>query len=216
MKNFAALLLGVVVAAPVFAQVSLFQRDPEIGRVYLGLGSGVTDFNNSKFSSVSWSRFESRDTPYKILGGYQFNRFYAVEIAYSQLGKTNSAGIFTANDGEAFNYTSSRHKGSAVAASFRYSPLPGGAISPFVKLGVSRVTNEYDLSGFRLSGAFSQSSKQTETRPYFAIGALIPMSEDLSLSLEVEDFGRVGSNAINAAPALIHPRTVSASIIRRF
>ena len=35
MKNFAALLLGIVVAAPVFAQVSLFQRDPEIGRVYL-------------------------------------------------------------------------------------------------------------------------------------------------------------------------------------
>jgi hypothetical protein len=85
-----------------------------------------------------------------------------------------------------------------------------------VKLGVSRVTNEHSLSGFRLAGAFSQSSKQTETRPYYAIGALIQVSEDLSLSLEVEDFGKVGSNAINAVPALIHPRTVSASIIRRF
>ena len=216
MKNFAALLLAVVITAPASAQVSLFQRDPDIGRIYLGLGSGVVDFNNPKFSSVSWSRFDSQDTAYKILAGYQFNRLYALEIAYHHLGATNSAGLFTASDGEAFNYTASRHKGSAITTSFRYSPLPGGTLSPFIKLGLSQITNEHDLSGFRLSGPFSQSAKKTETQPYYSIGALLQLSEDLSLALEYEGFGKVGGNAINAAPASIQPKGLSATVLRRF
>lgn len=216
MKIFAALFLSLFAVASAFAQVSLFQRDPEIGRVYFGFGSGVTDFNNPKFSSVDWSRFESTVTPYKVLGGYQFNRFFAVELAYNHLGKTSSSGLFTDNNGEAFYFTAARHKGSAMAAAVRYSPLPSVAISPFFKLGVSHITNKYDLSGFSLSDTFSQSSKRTESQPYYSIGALIQISDNMSLSLEFEDFGKVGEDAINAAPASIHPKAVSASIIRRF
>jgi len=216
MKNFAAFLLGAAVTAPVFAQISLFQRDPEIGRVYIGLGSGVTDFGNPKFSSVSWSRFESLGTAHKILGGYQFNSIHALEIAYSQLGGTNSAGQFTTSNGEALYYTSSRHKSSATTVSFRYSPMSGGSVSPFIKLGISQITNEHSLSGFKLSGSFSQSTKKTETQPYYSIGALIEISEGLSLALEYESFGAVGGEAIDATPALIQPRGLIASILRRF
>ena len=81
--------LGCVLAAPSFAQ--------ESGYPYAGLSIGqsrakideeriTATLLASGFTTTSMTRDES-DTAYKLFGGYQFNRYVALEAGYFNLGK---------------------------------------------------------------------------------------------------------------------------------
>jgi OOP family OmpA-OmpF porin len=59
---------------------------PAIGGGYLGVGIGAADYNESL-----WSIAGTRDTGWKIFGGYQFNPYLSAEAAWVDLGKVSNS-----------------------------------------------------------------------------------------------------------------------------
>jgi OmpA-OmpF porin, OOP family len=87
MRIFAASLLlagAWLMAAPAAAQA------------YLGFGAGQSDYNSGNIipDLITSGAVDSKDTGYKLYGGYQFNRHFAVEVAYVDLGKAAYSGEF--------------------------------------------------------------------------------------------------------------------------
>ena len=89
-KNAAlAALFGVILGAPSFAMAQAKQGD---SGWYIGAHIGQADVDE----------INDEDTSFKILGGYQINKNFAVEGAYIDFGKTSVSGIeFKANAWEA-------------------------------------------------------------------------------------------------------------------
>ena len=85
-KNAAlAALFGVILGAPSFAMAQAKQGD---SGWYIGAHIGQADVDE----------LSDEDTSFKILGGYQINKNFAVEGAYIDFGKTSVSGIeFKAN-----------------------------------------------------------------------------------------------------------------------
>jgi OOP family OmpA-OmpF porin len=75
-------LAGAALAFPAAAQVSL-------SSVYIGGGLGQSKAKDgcSGFNGTC----DDSDTAFKIFGGYQFNRYIAAEIGYTDLGKTKAS-----------------------------------------------------------------------------------------------------------------------------
>jgi OOP family OmpA-OmpF porin len=70
---------------------------PATAQAYLGFGVGKSDYDIGNVIPdlvTSSSSFDGKDTGYKIFGGYQFNPYFAVEVAYVDLGKATYSGAF--------------------------------------------------------------------------------------------------------------------------
>lgn len=81
-KIKAAALAAVVGAAVAFPTVSLAQMKGDSGW-YVGGNVGMADFDE----------FGDDDMSFKILGGYQINKHFAAELAYTDFGKVSIAGF---------------------------------------------------------------------------------------------------------------------------
>src|SRR6266404_8072892 len=75
-----AMLGAAVMAAPA---VSMAQARGETGW-YAGITLGQSDVKNVDCSGFSC---DTKDTAFRILGGYQINRNFAAELGYHDLGK---------------------------------------------------------------------------------------------------------------------------------
>jgi OOP family OmpA-OmpF porin len=82
----AATALGASSAS--FAQVA----KPADAGFYIGgsVGQSTADCNATARTSC-----DDEDTAWKIFGGYQFNRNFAAELGYSELGEVSSSGPFS-------------------------------------------------------------------------------------------------------------------------
>ena len=105
---------------------------PAIGGGYLGAGIGAADYNESL-----WSISGTRDTGWKLFGGYQFNPYLSAEAAWVDLGKaSNSTG-------------SIKTKGASVAG---IGSLPiGASFTLFGKLGAFFWDQESEFGDIRNS-----------------------------------------------------------------
>jgi len=116
------LLAGAcVVAAPAAAQA------------YLGFGVGKSDYGSGNVipDLITSGSVDGKDSGFKIFGGYQFNPYFAVELAYVDLGKATYSGSFfgaPVNDG---SLETSGLNASAVGI----LPL-GAAFELFGKVGI--------------------------------------------------------------------------------
>src|SRR5256885_8076692 len=80
----AAMLGATVMAAPA---VSIAQARGETGW-YAGITLGQSDVKNVDCTGFSC---DTKDTAFRILGGYQINRNFAAELGYHDLGKVKAA-----------------------------------------------------------------------------------------------------------------------------
>ncbi len=76
------IFMAAAVAAAFAAFPASAQLFPASGQLYLGAGVGE-------------AKTDSRDTSYKLYGGYQFNPTWAIELGYNDLGKFRGADIET-------------------------------------------------------------------------------------------------------------------------
>jgi OmpA-OmpF porin, OOP family len=121
-------------AAAAFAGAALAQSQ-ESG-AYVGLGIGQSKAKDAcsgtSFPGVS-SSCDDKDTAWRIFGGYQFNRYVAAEVAYTDLGKvkaTASSGGVTASEEVKSNAWELVGVGSY--------PIGTSGFAPYAKLGVYR------------------------------------------------------------------------------
>lgn len=143
--------LAAWIATPAGAQV----RAPDSG-IYGGFGIGSTD--NDLPGAI-----DSSDTGWKLFGGYQINRNFAVEGGYVDLGRV-------ARPGAAFDSTALHVSGLAI--------LPvNQQFSMFGKLGLART--ETDVFGF---------GTRDNTDPAYGLGLRFDLNRQFGIRGEWERF----------------------------
>jgi OmpA-OmpF porin, OOP family len=85
MKSIQAL---VAIAALAFAG-SVAAQTPSLSSAYVGGSIGQSDF---KDGCSGIADCDEKDTAWRILGGYQFNRHFAAELGYHNLGEVSAGG----------------------------------------------------------------------------------------------------------------------------
>lgn len=114
-------LLAAAIAGPAVAQ----SKDDEKG-LLIGGSLGVSQYRTA-CNNLSPFTCESTDAAYRVFGGYQFNKWFSVEIGYADLGPV------TGNDamGTSFALTNQAFDGVGVVS------LPvAGNLSAFGKFGL--------------------------------------------------------------------------------
>jgi len=105
MKSTARAALAILsLAALGFASPAAAQgRDTGI---YVGLGFGTSDHSDQCSGATATITCDDSDKAFKIFGGYQFNRNFAVELGYTNLGEAtatnNTNGIRITDEATAF------------------------------------------------------------------------------------------------------------------
>ena len=78
----------LAVAALAFAG-GAFAQQPALSSVYLGATLGQSDF---KDGCNGVSDCDSKDTAWRLLGGYRFNQYFSAELGYHDLGEVSGSG----------------------------------------------------------------------------------------------------------------------------
>jgi OOP family OmpA-OmpF porin len=78
-------LAGAALALPAAAQVNW-------SSAYIGGGIGQSKFKDGCTGVGAGFTCDDTDTAFKIFGGYQFNRYIAAELGYTDLGKAKASG----------------------------------------------------------------------------------------------------------------------------
>jgi opacity protein-like surface antigen len=89
-------------AALAFASPAFAQRSPDMG-FYIGGALGQAE-HSDQCTGAGGVTCDDKDTAWKIFGGYQFNKFLAVEGAYTNFGEASatSAGVTVTDEATAF------------------------------------------------------------------------------------------------------------------
>jgi OOP family OmpA-OmpF porin len=69
---------------------------PAAAQAYIGFGAGKSDYDSGNMipDLITSGSVDGKDTGYKLFGGFQFNRHFAVELAYVDLGTAGYSGNF--------------------------------------------------------------------------------------------------------------------------
>ena len=170
--------------ATVFSLISMAAIAGESG-VFVGLGVGQS---NIKLNSTDFNYLNTKDesdTAFKIYGGYQFNKYLAVEGSYIDFGKATGSAI---NIKEKYKVT------SYTLAAVGSLPLGSSGVSLLGKLGVSRnhVKDDYTFK--------TQSFRHTKTKTdvLWGVGAKYMVTNNVGIRLEYENLGNAGEPISNA------------------
>lgn len=109
---------------------------------YLGIGAGQASLDTGVSGLTGSASLDDKDTAFKGIAGYQFNKYIAVEANYTDLGETTLKG----NTGDTFNsgnntyvFTADNVNISTDSKSYGLSAILGYPLhqyfTPFVKLG---------------------------------------------------------------------------------
>ena len=146
---------------------------------YVGAGVTGNRYNFDIPGATSADNHSGYKAGAKIFAGYDFDKTWAVEGGYADFGSKD------------YSYVTGAGNGSVKSDSHGYY-LAGKASMPvsekvgvFGKLGVAKVKNS--LSGTGLSTGISGNDK---TGVYASVGAQYAINEKVSLTAEVEHFGK--------------------------
>lgn len=181
MKRATASMIAGVAAAGLLALAPAAQAQQETG-FYLGGTIGQSD---ADVDCEGTATCDAKDTAWRIFGGYQINRHFAVEVGYHDLGK--------------------------VSATFT-TPIAGDVSIKsnaweFLAVGKLPVANQFSLYGkaglFRgeakasanVVGLGSGSLKETNIDLTYGFGAQYDFSRQVSIRGEWQRYTNLGDNA---------------------
>ncbi len=139
-KNVLVLLAAFAISIPAFAA--------DTGGYLVGM-VGQTKFKDIDTTGVTNSSVKDTGTGIKLGGGYAFNRNFAVEGAYVDLGKATVSGTFLG-----VNFSDTRKASGLVVVGVGMLPL-GNQFTLLGRAGVINATVKEDAS----AGGFSASDK---------------------------------------------------------
>lgn len=174
MRHLPALIAASLLAFPALAQ------SPDTG-FYVGghLGQAEARDSCNDFNAPGVS-CDDKDTAWRVLGGFQFNRHLAIEGAYTDLGEFTASG-----------------PGGSVSAEARALELTGigafplgNALSVYGKAGVYRGETEGRLDATLLSG----SAEDSNTDFTFGAGVRFDMTRNVALRAEWQRYNDMGGD----------------------
>jgi OmpA-OmpF porin, OOP family len=124
---------------------------------------------------------DDKDTAWRILGGYQFNRNFAVEVGYSDLGEVSASG-----PGGSASIESTAIEVVAVGM------LPiADRFSLYGKIGMYRGETDATAPGVSVS--------ESNTDLTFGVGVRYDITKNLGVRAEWQRYGDIGGDSIGEA-----------------
>jgi len=130
--------------------------------------------------------FDKTSTTYSVGVGYNFNQFFAVELAYRDLGDVTDRGNFS--DGGVYR---DKRSADAFQASVVGSLPISDDFSLFGRVGVAKIDVDYDYTetGGGLD-PLSASGSHTKTKALVGVGASYKIAPQLTLRAEYNQFAK--------------------------
>ena len=154
----------------VVSSASMAQGKPADTGFYAGATIGQSDFSSADCSGVTC---DTKDTAFRILGGYQINRNFAAEIGYHDFGKVTINGV-----------------GDVKANAIELVGLGMYPINPqfsvYGKLGFYR-------GEAKLSGDFGD-GKETNTDLTYGVGVQYNFNRQLGVRGEWQRYSKLGGD----------------------
>lgn len=157
----------------VVSSASMAQGKPADTGFYAGATIGQSDFSSADCSGVTC---DTKDTAFRILGGYQINRNFAAEIGYHDLGKlkVSAPGL----------------SGEVKANAFE-----------LVGLGAFPINQQFSIYGklgfyrgeAKLSGDFGD-GKETNTDLTYGVGVQYNFNRQLGVRGEWQRYSKLGGD----------------------
>jgi OOP family OmpA-OmpF porin len=166
--------------ASAIALSSLGFAGQALAQAYLGGSVGQTDFDSEITSGLITSgSVDTKDTAFKLFGGYMFNRNFGVEAAYVNLGEASYSGMFDLDPVTG---------GKVEASGFNISALGSFPMAPtfsvFGKIGLFI----WEAEATDITGGVPFSQKNDGTDLSFGIGVSYDFARNLSVRGEWERF----------------------------
>jgi OOP family OmpA-OmpF porin len=139
---------------------------------------------------------EKSDKTYSLGAGYEFNQFFAVELAYRDLGNVTSRDSYTqsgVNYNDTYKTSAAAYQASVVAS------LPiSDVLKIYGRLGLAEVDLEYDDSSVGGGIAWEKSSTQSGTKGLFGLGASYDVSSQIALRAEYSQYSKFDDIKLSA------------------
>lgn len=181
--------LGIATLAALIAGPACAQDSGWYGGINIGQSKAKSDdsrtaggFLASGFITTSLSS-DNRDSGHKLFGGYQFNRHFALEGGYFDLGK--------------FGFSATTVPLGTLNGEMKVTGLNFDAVgllpltdklSLFGRAGLTRAKTEDNFAGTGQVRVFSSSTGKRDTNPKVGLGLQYAFTERLGLRIEGERY----------------------------
>lgn len=167
---------------------------------YIGAGYGMSDIDTGVSGLTGTASLDEDSSGFKIFGGFKFNEYFGLEIAYVDLGeaelKGNNGDTF-AIDGVAYNFTANSvvitgEMETIALEAVLFLPLEKitgndsyKLVTPFIKVGLHFWDAEYSVSASTLS---KTTADDDGSDIVFGAGFNFNIVKNLSIRAEWERF----------------------------
>ena len=184
--------------APVFALAALLAaaplaqaQAPMHQHWFVGGGYGNTDVDPRVTTGLITSgTVDGKDSGYKIYGGYQFNPYFGLELAYVDLGTVKYSGVFADPFG-----TLPVTGGTIDIDGFYFAVLGSYPVSSsfslFGKIGIY----SWDMHARDTTGGLPFSAAEYGADVYLGVGAAFYFTRNVGLRVEWERYKLNSDNA---------------------
>jgi len=192
------------VAVMLFALGIAFTPMAQAEGGFAGVGFGQTSVDIDCDLDITCSAYDS-DTGFKIFGGYQFNPYFAFEVAYLDLGEAKASGT------DSFLGSAT---GTIEASGFNFAVVGSFPVAERFDLMAKAGFFRWDLDLSASSSVFgSGSASETGFSPMFGIGGSFNITKNLGVRVEYEKFLDVGDENTTGQSDV---DLLSASLVFRF
>lgn len=164
---------------------------------YAGVGFGQSSVDTGVSATTGTASLDEEDSALKVFGGYNFNKYAAIEFQYLDAGEaslTGNTGDTFVSGGTTFVFTANNVKIATEAVSFGVSGVftyPAHQyFKPFVKIGL----HSWELEATASSGVTSSSATTDGTDLLFGLGARADITDKVSLRVEYENLDLDGDD----------------------
>ena len=166
-----------------------------------GLGSsntGLYKVDLSDYPTESYTNYQNKSTANKIYLGYKYSEESSIELYYAKLGISNysiSTGWYATN------------KAVSYGLSGKYHPIKILNTKPFFRYGVQKISSVE--TGRTTYSNYIERNASSNSRALLGVGVDYSINHLLTLSVEIEKYGRTGTTLADVSkPIRIDPRVV--------
>lgn len=157
-------------------------------RVDIRTGEERVALRNLGYTSTVTARETS--TGLKLFGGYQFNRFFALELGYADFGTFKETATVTAPVTGTAEFSFDAHAYSLDAVGTL--PLFSSSFAAFGKVGAALATVEGSPSTCTVAGLACTAAAEEQYVPKLGVGLQYGFAKNLALRVEWERYLNVG------------------------
>jgi OmpA-OmpF porin, OOP family len=168
---------------------------------YLGLDAGVAVYPDNLQLTVDKATLFSPDkhttgAAWAFSTGYQFNKLFALELAYVDLAPSSTPFSNTSGANSAQVDHTFEARGARLAA---VGTLPLGNWEPYLKLGALRARRDASTSGIVGTTPVGFEKHAASTSAFVALGARYRFSNHWDAGLELAQYGAIGDAEVTGA-----------------